>query len=271
MFVVPVLAGTRLSSPCCTGEITKLRAKSLNGLVGCAANKTHKLVLDMRTSECQRRLRNQDAGLTLIELVVVLAILVALGGLVVPRLISTTNRAQESVNRTSAVEIRDAAMRFWSDCKYAYPTTNTQDQRIQLGHLLQQPSFISAFDPNVGLGWNGPYLQSDGRGYTIDLASGFNASYGDTSQAAIRDTFTSQDFDGDGNIDSGLPFVLQEPTLRDLESASQTYSIGQPREIRVVSAGPNGVLDIDERRFAVELESNPSLQGDDIYVSFVLR
>ena len=214
-----------------------------------------------------------QTGLTLVELVVVLTIMVALGGLVIPRLTSTGDTARDVVSVASTVEIRDAVMQFWSDCKYAYPAMPVEDQRIQLGHLLTMPSIgaFAAFDPNVRLGWNGPYLQTDGKTYLIDSANGFSSIYGDATQLAIRDTFINQDYDNDGNAESGSPFVIQEPTLLALAAASATYSLGDPREVRVVSAGPNGILEIDESRFASELEATPSLKGDDLYVSFTLR
>lgn len=207
----------------------------------------------------------------MVELVVVLTILVALGGLVIPRLMATTDAARQTATRASAVEIRDAVMRFWSDCKYSYPNGDAEDQRIQLGHLLEQPSTFSVFDPNLRLGWNGPYLQNDGRLYSIDIGAGFTTAYGDASQPAIRDTFANQDYDLDGVVESGLPFVIQEPTLNNLAASSLVYEVGETREVRVVSAGPNGILEIEESRFASELESNPALKGDDIYVSFTLR
>ena len=210
-------------------------------------------------------------GLTLVELVIVLTILVAIAGLVTPRLMSTADSARDGATHASAVEIRDAVMRFWSDCKYEYPSSPIEDQRIQVGQLLEQPAGMQSFNPDVGLGWRGPYLQADGRRYIVDSTSGFTTIYGDTTQSAIRDAFTNQDYDGDGNEESGSPFVIQEPTLRQLDAVSQTYELGQPREVRVVSAGPNGILEISEALFAADLDNTPSLQGDDIYVTFVLR
>ena len=211
-------------------------------------------------------------ALTLTELVVVLAILVAVAGLVIPRLGSTTDTARQTVALSSATEVRNAVMQFWSDCKYAYPTNTRSDQRIQLGHLLgETPPPVGTFanyDPDLRLGWNGPYLDSDQKTYTLDSAAGFTTTYGNATQFAIRDPYINQDFDGDGVAESGSPFVIQEPTLLNLASP---YSVGELREVRVVSAGPNGILEIDESRFASELEANPSLQGDDIYVSFTLR
>ena len=218
-----------------------------------------------------RSMATRPNGLTLTELVVVLSILVALAAVAAPQLSSTNEKAREIASRSSVVEVRDAVMQFWSDCKYSYPASPIVDQRIELGDLLDLPGSFQAFDPNVGLGWNGPYLQSDGKSYTVDVAGGFTTDYGDPSQFAVRDTFINQDYDGDGVLESGSPLVIQEPTLAALDAQSLTYSVGEPREVRVVSAGPNGILEIDESRFASELESTPSLKGDDIYVSFVLR
>ena len=219
------------------------------------------------------RFKEPRKALTLTELVVVLVILIAIAGLVIPRLGSTNDTAKQTVALSSATEIRNAVMQFWSDCKYAYPTSPVADQRIQLGHLFEIPTTgsFANYDPDVRLGWNGPYLESDGKTYVTDTGAGFTATYGSATQFAVRDPFINQDLDGDGTEESGSPFVIQEPTLLALEAGSTTYSIGEPREVRVVSAGPNGILDIEETRFASELEATPSLKGDDIYVTFTLR
>ena len=198
----------------------------------------------------QNQLNNARIALTLTELVVVLVVLIALAGLVIPKLGSTTDTARRTVATSSATEIRNGIMQFWSDCKYAYPTNPVEDQRIQISHLLEIPGSFASYDPDVGLGWNGPYLEADGKTYTVDTAAGFTTVYGSAAQLALRDTFINQDFDGDGVEDSGSPFVIQEPTLLALEAMSSTYAIGELREVRVVSAGPNGILEIDEARFA---------------------
>jgi type II secretory pathway pseudopilin PulG len=212
-------------------------------------------------------------ALTLTELVVVLAILVAIAGIVIPRLGSTTDTARETVAFASAIEVRDAVLQFWSDCKYAYPTNPVADQRIRAGHLFEIPTVgsFTVYDPDVRLGWNGPYLDSDGRTYVLNATAGFTSSFGIATDLAVRDPFINQDLDGNGIQESGSPFVIHEPTLLNLEANAMTYSVGTPREIRVVSAGPDGIIDIDETRFASELAADPTLKGDDIYVSFTLR
>ncbi|MEM6363593.1 MAG: type II secretion system protein [Planctomycetota bacterium] len=220
------------------------------------------------------RRHDRCQGLTIVELVVVMTILIALAGVVVPNLMQSSETSREVVADASAIEIRDAVMQFWSDCKYAFPQAPITDQRIQLGHLLEMPTSFGSFTPfdrEVRLGWNGPYLQIDGKRYLVDASNGFTTTLGDASQFAVRDVYINQDYNSDGNADSGSPFVIQEPTLVDLTASGSTYSIGQLREVRVVSAGPNGTIDIDESRFASELEANPALKGDDIYVSFTLR
>ena len=231
------------------------------------------LLTETRQPLQQAPWHHQRKAVTLTELVVVLVILIALAGVVLPRLLSTDDTARGTVAETSAVTVRDAVMQFWSDCKYAYPTAPVLDQRIQMGHLFDIPTIgsFTIYDPNVALGWNGPYLESDGRPYVVDTASGFTMTYGDGSQFAVRDTFINQDLDGDGAAESGSPFVIQEPTLAALATTATPYTVGDLREVRVVSAGPNGVLEIDETRFAAELEAIPALKGDDIYVSFTLR
>ena len=61
--------------------------------------------------------RSNRRAVTLVELVVVMAILVALAGLVIPQFVSTTEDARGTAGRSSLVEVRDAVLQFWNDCK----------------------------------------------------------------------------------------------------------------------------------------------------------
>ncbi|MEO1528859.1 MAG: hypothetical protein AAFX06_25850 [Planctomycetota bacterium] len=216
----------------------------------------------MKNSHCESRsargLKFRCArGLTLTELVVVLVILVALGGVAVTNLRSTAEQGSEIAAQTSVNEVRDAVMQYWSDCKYLYPAAPASDQRLLMGDLLVSPfAPEDDFDPQIALGWNGEYLQYDLRNtYTVDIANGFTTSYGTLTDFAVLDVY-------------GRPMVIQEPTLANL-APDASYVLGDTREVRVVSAGQNGVLEIDEALFESQL--TPANQGDDIYVSFTLR
>ena len=61
---------------------------------------------------------NPQTGLTLVELVVVLTIMVAVAGLVVPRLQRTSDNTTEVASRANLVAVRDAVTRYWLDTKY---------------------------------------------------------------------------------------------------------------------------------------------------------
>ncbi|MEL6109332.1 MAG: type II secretion system protein [Planctomycetota bacterium] len=208
-------------------------------------------------------------GLTLTELVVVLTILVALAGVTVPNLTSTFDRGRDIATKTSVDEVRDAVTQYWSDCKYVLAAQT--DQRIVIGDLLAFPFAVGdEFDPEIGLGWRSPYLEFNRNStYLVDTVNGFSTAYGIPSDFAVRDTFVNQDLDGNGVVESGSPIVIQEPTLIELASRGERYALGNQREVRVVSAGANGILEIDESLF--DWEITPELQGDDIYVSVTLR
>ena len=59
----------------------------------------------------------------------------------------------------------------------------------------------------------------------------------------------------------GNPIVIQNPGL--------TSDGGQ--DVRLVSAGPNGIVNIDPTVSTAALLATPSLAGDDIWISFELR
>lgn len=86
----------------------------------------------------------REAGFTLIELMVVLAILVLLVGLVGPRVIGIFSKAKPQVARVQLHELGAALDHFYLDVG-RYPTT---DEGLRA--LTQRPGNLSV--------WSGPYL-----------------------------------------------------------------------------------------------------------------
>ena len=196
---------------------------------------------------CQRR------GLTLVELVVVLTILVALGSMVIPVLRGTGQRSSDTTTDATLVAVRDALQQWWSDTKYVAlpgtPTTvATEADRFQLRWLFENPvtgNSIESFDPDTRIGWNGPYFVDQTGDYTVNAANGFTVDYGTDGDPAVIDSWTAS------------PVVIQ---------ANDT---GTYWDVRIVSAGPDGEVDID--RLTLTDNLTPATRGDDIYVALQLR
>ena len=91
-------------------------------------------------------------------------------------------------------------------------------------------------------------VANNGSVYAINAAAGFFEQYGENGDPAVMDGW-------------GNPIVIQNPGL--------TSDGGQ--DVRLVSAGPNGIVNIDPTVSTAALLATPSLAGDDIWISFELR
>jgi hypothetical protein len=179
-------------------------------------------------------------ALTLAELVIVLCILVALSGLVVPLCSDNLSSAAESVTLASLAETRDASLQYWRDTKHVVldgvGSIATEAQRFNITWLFNNPvtgDKTVQFDPNLHSGWNGPYMA----GSTADVIQ--------FGGPALLDGWNHQ---------LVAQYVDPSATLKD---------------VRIVSAGPNGVIDIPAATATSALTSNSI--GDDLYVSLMLR
>lgn len=85
--------------------------------------------LPLRAFGCHR-------GFTLIELMVVMAVLALLASIVVPRYFQHTDHAKEAVLRANLQELRRAIDNFYSD-KGRYP--DSIDALVQQRYLLRRP------------------------------------------------------------------------------------------------------------------------------------
>lgn len=197
-------------------------------------------------SKMNNRLTTKQAneiyrGMTLLELIVVMTILVALAGILIPILNgfeidvfgdgAVTKSPEQITTETTMNKIRDVVMGasarpgVWADV--AQRPANFPQSVSDL-FLTSIPAYmnISAFDAVTRIGWRGPYLVSP----------------------------TGTDGLGNGTlIDSwGNPIVIQTP------DAEAIYA-------RIVSTGSNGVLETDPGT------PMPWVRGDDIVVFFRVK
>jgi general secretion pathway protein G len=112
------------------------------------------------------RLKQQE-GFTLIEIMVVIAILGLLAVIVVQNLRGATDRAKRTKAMADIAELKTALDRYYID-NGSYPTT---DQGLQ---ALVSPPAQNGADPEGYVRhiptdpWNNPYVyQSDGNSYTL--------------------------------------------------------------------------------------------------------
>lgn len=198
------------------------------------------------------------AGLTLMELLVVLVILLALGTLLIPTLSWFGERSQQFASRESMLRLRELLLNHYIPNMGELPrprlelTTGGSPTRInhpQLVYLFVNPDFHEDGDVtndfntpgNIlsGRSWQGPYVTHSGAKYYVtdtdaSLTTGTNytARYG----VGVESTLV-----GDPTvIDAwGHPIVLQEPDL-DSNGIADEY---ERRHTRIVCAGRNGVIE----------------------------
>ena len=132
--------------------------------------------------------RQQQAGFTLIEIMVVILILGLLATLVVQSLRGATDKAKRTKAMADIAELKTALDRYYIDSG-SYPTT---DQGLQA--LVAPPTQGGGGDPQAdgyvrripSDPWNNPYVyQSDGNTYTLKSLGADGAEGGTGKNADI--------------------------------------------------------------------------------------
>jgi len=195
-------------------------------------------------------------GLTLAELVIVLAILAVVGTLVLPAIGRHVAATREDVTRQSLVRLRDVIGGMYWDDMASLPEPGVagldagRQAHPQVRYLFVNPlnvteSTLPDYDPAYRRGWRGPYVTHQGGTFPMPDAN-FSDYYGEEADPAV--------LDGWGN-----PIVIQNPG----------WTVGGARDVRLVSAGPNGVLNIPLAQATVALTETD--QGDDVWLAFEVR
>ncbi len=179
-------------------------------------------------------------GHTLVELVVVLSVLAALAGMLVPLFTGTIQNAQQVTTEHSLVSVRDAVREYWRDTKHVtlngITSVAIETNRLDISWLFANPVTGDAtedFSPNTLMGWRGPYLVSSTGGNVPVLSPSLIDAW--NNQIAIQD-------------------VDPSASLRD---------------VRIVSGGPDGSVNIPPSTATSDLTSTDI--GDDVYVTLALH
>jgi prepilin-type N-terminal cleavage/methylation domain-containing protein len=222
----------------------------------------------MQTPFAQKRLRRagRRAGLTLLELVMVVSILAILTALVVPGMTDQSEETRKTVARATMQVVRDIIANRYLENMGEMPQpvlTGTDTTRLsatlqvtgtattklpQLQFLFVNPRqydassatpylAINDFDPQARIGWNGPYMMTKSTTYPNPTARRFATDPNDTRTWADFGFTTTFGQAGDFTIMDpwGSPYVI---IVRSVAHGSSTaYSA------YVVSAGFNRTLE----------------------------
>lgn len=182
------------------------------------------------------------AGATLLELLVVVAVLATLGGAVLFSLDATERGAREDVRTVELTRIRDAVLKFRAD--------TGQTPRL-LAELLQSPDAAdplggwwwrgpadpplpaATWDPATRRGWSGPYLVVEHR--TPDVAG----SPGEAREERIGTAGALAVFDSDAAAGRRLAILLAPGQSRDAPRIACDWrlDLSDPAEARVTFLG----------------------------------
>lgn len=196
---------------------------------------------------------------TLLELIIVLVVLAALAGIVIPLVTTTSDQARETATQASLAELRDVITQYYQDMdkKLPRPDDPSATSRVdsaQLVYLFVNPATfedndsatsdtLNTWDPRFSLGWRGPYVLERTGGYEVDTAQGnqFTTQYGKNGDPCLLDAWQR-------------PIVVQHPV------------VGPPHQVRLVSAGRNGYLETDP-----DTPTELLAESDDLILTFELN
>jgi prepilin-type N-terminal cleavage/methylation domain-containing protein len=214
--------------------------------------------------------RRAHQGLTLAELLVVVAVLAVVGTLVLPAVGNYLSQARSDVTRQSLARLREVIGVYWQDRvqlvggqrqnALPQPNPNVLAYRAVNSQFFPQLAFLFwnpndaipnayvDYDPTYRVGWRGPYLVNGNTSfYQINATTGFLEQYGENGDPVV--------LDGWGN-----PIVVQNPGL-----AADGVSL----DVRLVSAGPDGVVNTPPGKATLALTATDI--GDDVWTTMELR
>lgn len=205
--------------------------------------------------------RHQPRGLTLLELLVVLVILLAVGTMMIPMLSWMGERSQHIATRENLLRMRELLINKYYPDMGELPrprlerttTAGPNGEPIRVNHPQLLYLFVNpdTHEDNQGLAndfltstgnmlsgrrWQGPYVTHSGSEYYVsDTDASLTTGTNYTSRYGTGDSTTRI---GDPTVTDawGNPLVIQEPDV----DGNGTISQIERQHSRLVSAGKNG-------------------------------
>lgn len=132
------------------------------------------------------------SGLTLLELVVVLTVLVALAALIVPVLTGTSETAQATVTQSNMRQIADVLVRYRTDNGTLPRLGGLSTEPVRLRYLFEDPyGGARLYDPVSKTGWNGPYVAIPNSANTYQTINDFTVEFGTVGEPYYPDLWNS--------------------------------------------------------------------------------
>jgi type II secretory pathway pseudopilin PulG len=212
-----------------------------------------------------------QSGMTLLEITVVLLVLIALAGLVVPYVGGTGSAAMCKATDATLQAVKQAIMGgaagpgYYADTLGSYPS-DRGDTDYNLKYLFVAGDGNGAdpvadwpdYSPKTGVGWRGPYLLT-GRVINGPLNASFGTVFNPDTPATTAYVHVDITTDTGSQVFDGWhrPIILQIPYFDNAP---------QPDYARLVSAGPGSGLKSDEAAIDITIQSRgdkDSYRGDD--------
>jgi prepilin-type N-terminal cleavage/methylation domain-containing protein len=204
------------------------------------------------------------SGMTLLEIVIVVAILAILAGFIVPLLDGYAASSKVTAAQASLATIRDAIVGTPDKPGYYSDTGQLPNT---LADLFIQPPGMPSFNRDTNRGWRGPYLlnsmatlssSNSPQGFTLGApASSYTTPYGALASEPSGNTGDPVIIDPWGNA-----IFIQWPTSGSSAAQNQEF-------VRLISAGPNKSIDTPQNYLDSAVTPNlpyppPNVRGDDI-------
>jgi type II secretory pathway pseudopilin PulG len=205
-----------------------------------------------------------QSGMTLLEITVVLLVLIALAGLVVPYVGGTGGAAMCRATDATLQAVKQAIMGgaagpgYYADTLGSYPAIDKASTGYNLKYLFERGSWDD-YNPKTGVGWRGPYLSTGGPVSGALLHDSFGTVFNPGAPATDAYVHVDITTDTGEHVFDGWhrPIILQIPYFNDAL---------QPDYARLVSAGPGSGLKSDEAAIDTTIQSEDgkaSNRGDD--------
>ncbi len=125
-----------------------------------------------KETRAKRTRQREPSGFTLVELVMVIALLGIVAAVAVPKLSSVLDEAKRSATQAEMMALRRAIIGDDSSVSAGHPVSRGYEGDVaalpsSLADLVTKPGGVAAWDRYTQTGWNGPYVDSGG-GYATD-------------------------------------------------------------------------------------------------------